>query len=144
MLMHQRWSYLDGALRSRKYLCLSRALHAMLLHYRGMCPVRVRIRKCSQMRCILPTMPCHVTFNPMAFFPVIRSSRRIKRTFFPFSFTFAIYVCVRAFPPPPFFFKPSQNCVPCFSSLYLSVTLDTPNFQSLFDPLRHPSHLLTQ
>lgn len=76
ILVHQRWSYLDGArLRSRKYLCLAYlARDASPLSWCVSC-VSISIRMSSAV-CISPTVPCHVTYNLMAFFPVIRSSRR--------------------------------------------------------------------
>lgn len=69
----------------RTNICVSRTSHAMLLHYRGMCAVCVAV--CAYMyadaaRCVLLTAQHRVTFNPMAFFPVIRSPRRKNALFF--------------------------------------------------------------
>lgn len=98
----------------RANICVSRTSHAMLLYYRGVCPARLSVAACAAIarRYILPTMPCHVTFNLMAFFPVIRSSRRGTHFFLPF---YLADICAR-------FFKPAENCsVPPLSSLYLSL-----------------------
>lgn len=93
-----RWS--ARCARSRANICVSRVpctrCFSIIVVWHSYRSIRIDAARCSQMqRCILPTAPCHVTFNPMAFFPVIRSSRRIKRTFFPFSFILPIYIYTR-------------------------------------------------